>query len=160
MFSLKCFFDDMWWMHGWCLYWRFVPCGNCVQNQVHTHTHVTPSTTKNNIDSITININSIQSITNHHSKNFLQSSPTPRNHSKFQWLPRIAWNWVSQLPVSVFRLLYKPYQPATRLGFCVLPWQNSCIFVIIHIYIYINVPAKVIRKLAMKLLKCTINPTW
>ncbi len=31
-----------------------------------------------------------------------------------QSIPRI--HWVSQLPVSVFRLLYKPYQPATRLG--------------------------------------------
>lgn len=135
MFSRKCFFDDMWWMHGWRLYWRCVPSGNCVQNQVYTHTHYIINHWKHFIiiDSITIN-----SIYHRWSfKNFLQTSPTPRNHSKFPWLPRIAWNWVSQLPVSVFRLLYKPYQPATRLGFSVLQsmaefWGIHGVFVTIY----------------------------
>lgn len=97
-----------------CSMWKL-----CPKSGSHTHTHTLhhqPLKTIHNIDSITIN-----SIYHRWSfKNFLQTSPTPRNHSKFPWLPRIAWNWVSQLPVSVFRLLYKPYQPATRLGFSVL----------------------------------------
>lgn len=161
MFSLKCFFDDMWWMHGWCLYWRFVPCGNCVQNQVHTHTHVTSSTTKNNSiliqsQSISIQFNLSQIIIQKTFSNHLQPQGIIPSFNDSQGLHETE-SPNCRYPCSDCYTSHTNQLHALDFVCC---HGKIHVFLLSSIYIYINVPAKVIRKLAMKLLKCTINPTW
>lgn len=163
MFSLKCFFDDMWWMHGWCLYWRFVPCGNCVQNQVHTHTHTLHHQPLRTIQ-YWFNHNQYQFNSIYHKSSFKKLSPiisNPKESFQVSMTPKDCMKL--SLPTAGIRVpiaiqaIPTSYTPwilcvamAKFMYFCYHP----------YIYIYINVPAKVSRKLAMKLLKCTINPTW